>query len=198
VSIRLKSVKNIEKITKSKKMVSAAKYQIAERELKPARSYGEGARGKIPQSRIIIIIILLALFEKAEVLDEDRKPKHLFIAVTSDRGLCGGIHSNVARNMRATLGEASDRSNMQIVCVGDKTRGIMQRFFRNNMFMHFTEVGKKPPVFEEASFVAQNILSSGFEYDSAEIIYNQFRYAIFCYCSYMYSKISQLDSKESL
>ena len=45
VSIRLKSVKNIEKITKSMKMVSAAKFQLAERELKPARTYGEGAQG---------------------------------------------------------------------------------------------------------------------------------------------------------
>lgn len=46
VSIRLKSVKNIQKITKSMKMVSAAKYAKAERELKPARAYGEGAYGK--------------------------------------------------------------------------------------------------------------------------------------------------------
>ena len=45
VSIRLKSVTNIEKITKSMKMVAAAKYQIAERELKPARTYGSGAQG---------------------------------------------------------------------------------------------------------------------------------------------------------
>lgn len=46
VSIRIKSVTNIEKITKSMKMVSAAKYQIAEKELKPARTYGVGAQGK--------------------------------------------------------------------------------------------------------------------------------------------------------
>ena len=45
VSIRLKSVKNIEKITKSMKMVSAAKFQMSERELKPARTYGVGAQG---------------------------------------------------------------------------------------------------------------------------------------------------------
>jgi hypothetical protein len=47
VSIRLKSVKNIQKITKSMKMVSAAKYAKAERELKPARAYGEGAYGRL-------------------------------------------------------------------------------------------------------------------------------------------------------
>lgn len=45
MSIRLKSVKNIEKITKSMKMVSAAKFQLSERELKPARIYGVGAQG---------------------------------------------------------------------------------------------------------------------------------------------------------
>ena len=50
VSVRLKSVKNIEKITKSMKMVSAAKFQLAERELKPARSYGEGAQGTLIHS----------------------------------------------------------------------------------------------------------------------------------------------------
>ena len=46
VRLRLKSVTNIQKITKSMKMVSAAKYARAERELKPARSYGAGASSK--------------------------------------------------------------------------------------------------------------------------------------------------------
>ena len=45
VASRLKSVKNIQKITKSMKMVSAAKFARAERELKPARKYGAGASG---------------------------------------------------------------------------------------------------------------------------------------------------------
>ena len=44
ISMRLRSVKNIQKITKSMKMVSAAKYARAERELKPARAYGVGAK----------------------------------------------------------------------------------------------------------------------------------------------------------
>ena len=44
IAIRLKSVKNIQKITQSMKMVSAAKYSRAERDLKAARPYGEGAQ----------------------------------------------------------------------------------------------------------------------------------------------------------
>lgn len=46
VSIRLKSVKNIQKITKSMKMVAAAKYARAERELRPARTFGQGSLGE--------------------------------------------------------------------------------------------------------------------------------------------------------
>lgn len=46
ISMRLKSVKNIQKITKSMKMVSAAKYTRAERDLRQARPYGEGAKVK--------------------------------------------------------------------------------------------------------------------------------------------------------
>jgi F-type H+-transporting ATPase subunit gamma len=43
--MRLKAVKNIQKITKSMKMVSAAKYAKAERDLRLARPYGVGAQG---------------------------------------------------------------------------------------------------------------------------------------------------------
>lgn len=57
VSIRLKSVKNIQKITKSMKMVSAAKYAKAERELKPARAYGEGAYGRLNNGKRREILI---------------------------------------------------------------------------------------------------------------------------------------------
>ena len=45
VRLRLKSVSNIKKITSSMKMVSAAKYARAERDLKAAKPYGEGAAG---------------------------------------------------------------------------------------------------------------------------------------------------------
>merc|ERR1712180_425412 len=82
IRLRLKSVTNIQKITKSMKMVSAAKYARAERELKPARSYGIGTK---------------AFYEKVEVEQDKTKPNHLVVALSSDRGLCGGIHSSVAK-----------------------------------------------------------------------------------------------------
>lgn len=71
ISMRLKSVKNIQKITQSMKMVSAAKYTRAERELKAARPYGEGSK---------------QFYEKAEVAAPATDSKKIYIAITSDRG----------------------------------------------------------------------------------------------------------------
>jgi len=85
ISLRLKSVKNIQKITQSMKMVSAAKYARAERELKLAKPFGEASQ---------------IFYDKAEVtVPEDAKNK-LMIAISSDRGLCGAIHSSVGKHIR--------------------------------------------------------------------------------------------------
>lgn len=77
IQIRLKSVKNIQKITQSMKMVSAAKYTRAERELKAARPYGEGSK---------------QFYDKAEVAVPTEESKKLYVAITSDRGKLNSIN----------------------------------------------------------------------------------------------------------
>ncbi|KAF4521284.1 hypothetical protein B566_EDAN002288 [Ephemera danica] len=135
ISIRLKSVKNIQKITQSMKMVSAAKYTRAERELRQARPIGVGAK---------------TFYERAEVAAEEEKPQRLIIAVTSDRGLCGAVHTSVSRAIRNELAEGTD--NVKVVCVG-----------------------RKPPTFQDAARVAQEVLNSGYEFSSGKIVYNRFK-----------------------
>ena len=41
--------------------------------------------------------------------------------------------------------------------------------------MHMTETGRRPPVFCEASFIASEILDSGYEFDAGEMFYNKFK-----------------------
>jgi len=141
------------------KMVSAAKFGRAEKELKPARSYGAGAS---------------ALYEKVEIKADEEKPNHLIVAISSDRGLCGGIHSGLAKAVKADLAENADR-NTAIVSFGDKTRQILQRTHAKNILMTFSDIGRKPPVFCEAQFLAQEIINSGFEFNLGEMYYNTFR-----------------------
>ena len=115
--------------------------------------------------------------EKSELVTDEpeRKPTHLMICMSSDRGLCGGIHSSIAKTARALLQERESTTTTALVLVGDKLRTILQRTHRNNILIGFTEIGRRPPIFPEASFIAQEILSSEFEFQSAEILYNKFR-----------------------
>merc|ERR1712154_406922 len=160
IRLRLKSVTNIQKITKSMKMVSAAKYAKAERELKPARSYGAGAK---------------AFFDGAELEQDKTKPSQLVVIMSSDRGLCGGIHSGICRELRNMLNEDRPGIDTKLVIVGDKARGILGRTFKNNFLMTFNEYGRKPPVFADAALVANAILDIDYKFDAASLYYNYFK-----------------------
>ncbi|XP_062852832.1 ATP synthase subunit gamma, mitochondrial isoform X3 [Trichomycterus rosablanca] len=164
ITIRLKSIKNIQKITKSMKMVAAAKYARAERSLKPARVYGTGA---------------LSLYEKADIKAPEDKNKHLIIGVSSDRGLCGAIHSNVAKTMKSEIAKlTSAGKEVMVVNVGDKLRGLLYRTHGNHILINCKELGRKPPTFTDASVIATELLHSGYEFDQGSIIYNRFRSVI--------------------
>ncbi|XP_043570052.1 ATP synthase subunit gamma, mitochondrial isoform X1 [Chiloscyllium plagiosum] len=164
ITRRLKSIKNIQKITQSMKMVAAAKYARAERELKPARVYGTGA---------------LALYEKAEIQAPEDQARHLIIGVSSDRGLCGGIHSNVAKNMRNQIEELTAAGKeVKIVPIGEKLRALLYRKHGSRMLVMFKEMGRKPPTFGDASVIASELLNSGFEFDKGSIVFNRFRSVI--------------------
>jgi len=158
ISLRLKSVRNIQKITQSMKMVSAAKCSRAERELKGARPFGEGSQ---------------AFYEKAEVTAPEDNKNRLYIAMSSDRGLCGAIHSSVCKFIRLALQNSTD--NVKSICVGDKSRNILQRLFAPNILIACKELGRTPPQFEDASKIVEAILASEFQYDSGKIIYNRFK-----------------------
>lgn len=169
ISLRLKSVRNIQKITQSMKMVSAAKYARAEKELKLARPFGIGSQ---------------AFYEKAEVqAPEDKTTPRIILAVSSDRGLCGAIHSSVGKLIRNEL--QNDGDNTKIVCVGDKARGILQRLFSKNILLSAKEIGRKSPTFQDAARIARAVLDSGYQFDGGKIVYNRFRSIV----SYVTSEI---------
>jgi len=163
ITIRLKSIKNIQKITKSMKMVAAAKYARAERQLKPARVYGTGA---------------LALYEKAEIKAPEGG-KHLIVGVTSDRGLCGAIHSGVAKAIKSEIANLTNAGKeVMVINVGDKLRGILHRTHGKYIMMNCKEVGRKPPTFSDASIIATELLNSGYAFDQGSVYFNRFRSVI--------------------
>jgi len=159
IGMRLKSVRNIQKITQSMKMVSAAKFARAERDLRAARPLGSAAK---------------SFYDHAEVSSDKEAPKELYVAMTSDRGLAGAVHSSINKAIRNELNEKASLENVKVICVGDKSRGFFQKFFPGNILMVGSEIGRLPPQFGDASKVANAVLSCGFEFDSGKMFYNRY------------------------
>merc|ERR1712198_797234 len=144
---------------KSMKMVSAAKYARAERDLKSARPLGSAAQ---------------SFYEHADVKSEKETPKELYIAMTSDRGLAGAVHSSIGKAIRAELAEKPNLDNVKIICVGDKSRAFFQRWCKDQILMVGSEIGRLPPQFGDASKIANAILNCGFEFDKGKMLFNRY------------------------
>uniref|UniRef100_A0A0K0FN58 F-ATPase gamma subunit n=1 Tax=Strongyloides venezuelensis TaxID=75913 RepID=A0A0K0FN58_STRVS len=176
ISIRLKSVKNIQKITKSMKMVAAAKYTKAERDLKGARSFGEGAKAFYDN---------IKTESTPETADAHKK---LLVLMTSDRGLCGAVHSSIVKEAKVLLEHKPAGVDYKVVAVGDKAKAGLQRLYAEHILLSGNDIGRAPPTFEDASMAAEAIMNSGYDFDSLEIIFNRFRSVV----SYRTSKIEVL------
>jgi F-type H+-transporting ATPase subunit gamma len=176
ISMRLKSVTNIQKITKSMKMVSAAKYAKAEKDLKIARPYGAALAEFNTQSELPNESLLLPANVK----------RHLIIAISSDRGVCGAIHTSIVKAVKALLHESRHQVNggaaagleTRIVPIGDKAKQILARTHSSQILFSVNDVGKKNIVFLDASQVASEIIKSGYEFDSGDLLYNKFKSVI--------------------
>ena len=149
-------------------MVSAAKYARAERDLQKARSFSDAFPLKFREEAT-------AKQPEGTVADKPGKTPTLIIAITSDRGLCGAVHSSVAKKIRGILNEAEDRKNVKIVCVGDKSRALLARAFPENVLLAYNNFGKKPPSFADAQEVARDIIESGYNFDKGIVVYNKFK-----------------------
>lgn len=115
-------------------------------------------------------LYLLALYKNAET-KANADDKILFVASSSDRGLCGGIHSSVSKATRRAIAENPDS---KIAILGDKPKAQLGRSVRGNIAISFNQIGKDMPSFEEASSVVDVINAQGVEFDTAQIIYNKF------------------------
>ena len=94
------------------------------------------------------------------------------MVLSSDKGLCGGIHSSVSKATRAAVKEADSESPVMIV--GDKSKAQLIRSIPKNLALTFNQIGRDIPTFADAAAVADLIIKSGAKYDSIVIIYNKF------------------------
>ncbi|KAF9925871.1 atp3 gamma subunit of the F1 sector of mitochondrial F1F0 ATP synthase [Linnemannia zychae] len=160
IQLRLNAIKNIGKITKSMKMIASTKVSKAQRAMDSARAYGASSS---------------SIYQNAHTVPLENEEK-VYIVSSSDRGLCGGIHSSVAKATRKLI--AADGTTSEIIVLGDKAKNQMARTNRADIQLSFNQIGKAIPTFAEACAAADTIKSSGVKFDTATIVYNQFKSAI--------------------
>ena len=154
-SERLKSIRNIEKITKTMKIVASTKMTRAQKAMVDSRTYGQTSN---------------KVFEEAETKPEEGK-KTLLVICSSDKGLCGGIHSGLTRYTRRQLEQDKD---LDIAVIGEKSKAQIGRSNGRNVVLSFAGIGKNVPTFADAQAIADRITMLPTEYASIKILYNKF------------------------
>lgn len=154
---RLKSIRNIEKITKTMKIVASTKLTRAQRAMTESRKYGQNSN---------------TVFEQAETTaggGDDKKT--LIVVASSDKGLCGGIHSGLSKATRRML---EKKPNADVIVIGEKSKGQLSRSSGKNIVLSFAGIGRDIPTFADAQAIADQISLLPTEYDDVQILYNKF------------------------
>ncbi|ODV95344.1 hypothetical protein PACTADRAFT_50078 [Pachysolen tannophilus NRRL Y-2460] len=112
-------------------------------------------------------------YKAAEIKDSETAEKILLIAISSDKGLCGSIHSQIAKAAKAKLNAIPANAKVDIVTIGDKIKTQLLRTHKNNLVLSFNGIGKEAPTFLDAALVSDEIAKLG-DYDKVEVLYNKF------------------------
>jgi F-type H+-transporting ATPase subunit gamma len=163
---RMIGTTNIEKITKSMKMVSAAKLRGDQTRLAAADPFAAWAAEVTGKERDL------------EGLDVSEFPaKNLIIALTTDKGLCGGVNSILCRMTKQMFKKLDAQGkSYEIFVLGDKGKSQLRREYEHNFFGTATE-RVMPYNFDLACALTSDALESG-EFDAIHLIYNEFKSAI--------------------
>jgi F-type H+-transporting ATPase subunit gamma len=135
---KIKSVENTKKITKAMEMISVSKMRRAQERMRSARPYSNNIRdiaSNLGQAN--------PEYVHSFMKTNDGKSVGL-IVVTTDKGLCGGLNTNLLRQVTAKLRETQNAGmTTQAVAIGGKGLGFLNRVGAK-VVAHVTHLGDKP------------------------------------------------------
>jgi F-type H+-transporting ATPase subunit gamma len=175
---RINSVKSTQKITKAKQMVAAAKLRKAQASAEAARPYAE---------RLAKVMGSIA----SRVAGQDNAPKllrgtgsdarHLLVVVNTDKGLCGGLNSNIVKEAKLQA-RALTAAGKQVTfyLVGKKGRAPLKREFADAVGAGYDTSTVRNPGFAEAEAIASELVAmfDAGKFDVAHLIYPVFKSAL--------------------
>ncbi len=174
---RINSVKSTQKITKAKQMVAAAKLRRAQAAAEAGRPYA---------TRLSAVMASLASKVSGSAAPKllagtGADQKHLLVVVNTDKGLCGGLNSNLVKAAKAKARELiAQGKSVEFYLVGKKGRAPLKRDFPNLIGAGFDTSTVKTPGFTEAEAIANDLIAmfDAGQFDVAHLIYPTFKSAL--------------------
>jgi F-type H+-transporting ATPase subunit gamma len=170
IRVKIKSVQNTRKITKAMEMVAASKMRKAQERMRHARPYGEKIRTVAAH-----ISHANPEYRHPFLVDRDSVKRVGLIVITTDKGLCGAMNTNVLRLVLNQYKEWQAQSEeVEVCCLGNKGLGFMQRLGAN-VVSHAVQLGDRPQM--EKLIGAVKIMLDGYvqdRFDRLLIAYTRF------------------------
>ncbi len=138
---KIKSVENTKKITKAMEMVAASKMRKAQERMRSARPYSEkigNIAANLSQAN--------PEYKHPFLISNDQAKSVGFVVVTTDKGLCGGLNTNLLRATTAKLKELEAAGQKpEVVAIGNKGLGFMNRIGAK-VVSQVTQLGDQPHI----------------------------------------------------
>ena len=167
---KIKSVQNTRKITKAMEMVSTSKMRRAQARMRAARPYGEKIRNVAAR-----ISHANPEYRHPFLVARDTVKKIGIIIITTDKGLCGGLNTNVQRLALTRIKEwEAQGEGFEVCCIGNKGLGFMQRLGAN-VVAQVTQIGDRPQA--EKLVGAIKVMLDGYtqdRFDRVVVFYTRF------------------------
>ncbi len=165
---RIKGIKSIAKITRAMEMIATSKMKRAQERGLAGRPYSE----KIRQVIADLASLASPEMETHPLLQSRPVKKIAIVHITPDRGLCGGLITNM--NRRTTAFIAEQTVPVSLICVGRKGADFMRRTGRD-VKAEFTWLGDRPSMLDSLpiSRIIIDDYSNG-EIDAVYLAYTQF------------------------
>src|SRR5487761_1928439 len=154
IRTKIKSVANTRKVTRALEMVSASKIRKAQELMRGSRPYARAMRqvvGHIARANTEFKHPFLTARESVKRVG--------YIIVSTDRGLCGGLNSNLFRRLLAEIRAWNEQNvEVDIVAIGTKANAFFKRL-KVNLVGSATHLGEKPKI-EQLIGVIKLVLDS--------------------------------------
>jgi len=170
IRTKIKSVQNTRKITKAMEMVAASKMRKAQERMRRTRPYGEKIRNVAAH-----ISHANPEYPHPFLVARDTVKRVGIIVITTDKGLCGGLNTNVLRLALTKMKEwETQGEQFEVCCIGNKGLGFMQRLGAS-VVSQVTALGDTPHM--ERLIGAIKIMLDGYvadRFDRLMIFYTKF------------------------